>query len=289
MKSLNYVKSIETVDENVVKVIMHFRKSLLFDHDNVWVKKENPNFDVTMRSYDGAESCELTGLYMLNVLSSKFGKEKIGLYRDDGLTCFQNMTGSQAERVNKKICEIFQSCGLKISIETNLKITDFLDVTFNLKNENYNPFRKPNNDLLYISPLSNHSKNIIKEIPYMIGKRISEISCDQHEFVNAKGEYKALEKSGFSEKNKYHKQGFVKCVRTRKVIWFNPPYSSYVKKNAGKVFMKLVVKHFSKHHRYHKIFNKNTIKLSYSCMQNMGNIITKHNNKLLFQSVQQPT
>ena len=289
MKSLNYVKSIETVDENVVKVIMHFRKSLLFDHDNVWVKKENPNFDVTMRSYDGAESCELTGLYMLNVLSSKFGKEKIGLYRDDGLTCFQNMTGSQAERVNKKICEIFQSCGLKISIETNLKITDFLDVTFNLKNENCNPFRKPNNDLLYINPLSNHSKNIIKEIPYMIGKRISEISCDQHEFEKAKGEYKALEKSGFSEKNKYHKQGFVKCVRTRKVIWFNPPYSSYVKKNAGKVFMKLIVKHFSKHHRYHKIFNKNTIKLSYSCMQNMGNIITKHNNKLLFQSVQQPT
>ena len=88
----------------------------------------------------------------------------------------------------------------------NLKITDFLDVTFNLKNENYSPFRKPNNDPLYINPLSNHSKNIIKEISYMIGKRISEISCDEHEFGEAKGEYdKALEKSGFSEKNKYHK------------------------------------------------------------------------------------
>ena len=41
---------------------MHSRKSFLFDWDNVWVKKENLNFDVTMGSYDGVELCELTGL-----------------------------------------------------------------------------------------------------------------------------------------------------------------------------------------------------------------------------------
>ena len=75
MKSLNYSKSIEAIDEKVGKVVMHSRKSLLFDHDNVWVKKENPNFDVTMESYDGAELRELTGLYILNILSSEFGKE----------------------------------------------------------------------------------------------------------------------------------------------------------------------------------------------------------------------
>ena len=158
-----------------------------------------------------------------------------------------------------------------------------------MKNEKY-PFRKSNNNPLYINALSNHPKNIIKEIPNMIGKRISEISCDEHEFEKAKEDYnKALEKSGFSEKIKYHQQGSVKRVRTRKVIWFNPPYSSHIKTNVGKIFMKLIVKHFPKHHRYHKIFNKNTINLSYSCMQNMGNIITKHNNKLLFQSFEQPT
>ena len=78
---------------NVVKVIMHSRKSLLFDRDDVWVKKENSNFDVTMGSYNGTELCDLTGLYMLDVLSNEFGKERIGLYRDDGLSCFQNMTG----------------------------------------------------------------------------------------------------------------------------------------------------------------------------------------------------
>ena len=50
--------------------------------------------------------CELTGLYRLNVLSSEFGKEKIGLYRDDGLSLFQNMTGPQAERVKRKYVNI---------------------------------------------------------------------------------------------------------------------------------------------------------------------------------------
>ena len=68
---------IEAIDENVIKVIMHSRKSLLFDCDNVWVKKENSNFDVTMGSYDGSELCKLTCLYILNVLSSEFGKEKM--------------------------------------------------------------------------------------------------------------------------------------------------------------------------------------------------------------------
>ena len=55
MKSLNYAKSIEAIDDNVVKVTMHSSKLLLFDCNDVWVKKENPNFDVTMGSYAGAE------------------------------------------------------------------------------------------------------------------------------------------------------------------------------------------------------------------------------------------
>ena len=53
----------------------------------------------------------------------------------------------------------------------------------------------------------------------MIGKRISEIFCDKHGFEKAKPDYnKALENSGLSEKTKYHKQGPVKRVRTRKVM-----------------------------------------------------------------------
>ena len=43
------------------------------------------------------------------------------------------MTGTQAGRVEKKICETFQSCGLKITTKTNLQVMEFLDVTFNLE------------------------------------------------------------------------------------------------------------------------------------------------------------
>ena len=42
-----------------------------------------------MGSNDGAECCEIIGLYMLNKLThgkhAIFKKENIGLYRDDGL------------------------------------------------------------------------------------------------------------------------------------------------------------------------------------------------------------
>ena len=47
------------------------------------------------------ELCELTGLYILSIMDSEFGKEKIGLYRDDGLGCFQNMSGTQKELKRK--------------------------------------------------------------------------------------------------------------------------------------------------------------------------------------------
>ena len=74
IKSLNYAKSTEAIDENIVKVILHSRSSLLFDREDVWVKKENPNFDTTMGSYDVVELSELNAPYILNLLSGVFGK-----------------------------------------------------------------------------------------------------------------------------------------------------------------------------------------------------------------------
>ena len=56
-----------------------------FSNNEIRVKKDYPNFDVTMGSFDGAEVCELVGLYLLNILKSEFGGKNIGLYRDDGL------------------------------------------------------------------------------------------------------------------------------------------------------------------------------------------------------------
>ena len=58
-----------------------------------------------------------------------------------------------------------KDCGLSITIKCNLKLVDFLDVTFNLVNEIYKPYRKPNNKPLYINKHSNHPPNILKQHP----------------------------------------------------------------------------------------------------------------------------
>ena len=48
---------------------------------------------VTMGSCDGAEICELDGLYILNKLSEVVDKRNIGLYRDDGLAVLRTKSG----------------------------------------------------------------------------------------------------------------------------------------------------------------------------------------------------
>ena len=68
-----------------------------------------------------------------------------------------------------------------------------------------------------------------------------------------------------------------KQQRKRTIIWFNPPHSMNVATNVGRYFLNLVIKHFPPHHKFSRIFNKNNIKISYSCMQNMKSRINIHN------------
>ena len=53
------------------------------------IKKDNPESDVTMGSYDGAELCEIVDLNLLDVVTKAFGKQNGGLYRGDGLRFFK--------------------------------------------------------------------------------------------------------------------------------------------------------------------------------------------------------
>ena len=71
-----------------------------------------------------------------------------------------------------------------------------------------------------------------------------------------------------------------KRKRTRNITWFNPPYSVNVKTNIGKKFLQLIDKCFPPGHKLNKILNRNTIKISYSCMPNMKQIISSHNRKI---------
>ena len=49
----------------------------------------------------------------------------------------------------------------------------------------------------------------------------------------------------------------------------------------GKTFLQLLSKHFPKDHEMHKIFNKNNVKISYSCMNNIISILSTHNKNIL--------
>ena len=97
-------------------------------------------FDVTMGSFDGAEICELVGLYLLDKLSTLLKKECVGLYRDDGLAVVKNANGPLLDRPRKDIVTVFKNEGLSITIDTNLIKTDFLDVTFDLANNKFSPY-----------------------------------------------------------------------------------------------------------------------------------------------------
>ena len=94
---------------------------MLLRDGNAWVKKEgNPLFDVTMGSYNGAEVCELVGLYLSGKLAPLIGTKYVGLYRDDGLAVIHQANGPKMDRIRKDIIALFKSKGLSITIDTNL-------------------------------------------------------------------------------------------------------------------------------------------------------------------------
>ena len=135
MDAIKYAKQHTNISAKEIEIIMHARKSLLFDNDERWIKKNNDlAFDVTMGSYDGAEVCELVGLYILPILREKLRNPNFGLYRDDGLGALHNLNAQDLDRKRKDIIEIFKKLGLKLTIETNLKAVNFLDVTLDLRN-----------------------------------------------------------------------------------------------------------------------------------------------------------
>ena len=66
------------------------------------------------------------------------------------------INGQQIDQLRKKLIKIFKEIGFKVDIKTNLEIVDFLDITFNLRNNSYKPYKKPNDVVLYINKNSNH-------------------------------------------------------------------------------------------------------------------------------------
>ena len=54
------------------------------------------------------------------------------------------------DKKRKTIIKIFKDIGFSIDIQANLKNVDVLDITLNLKNGTYRPYKKPDDKMLYI-------------------------------------------------------------------------------------------------------------------------------------------
>jgi hypothetical protein len=198
------------------------------------------------------------------------------------------------ENTKKAICKIFEKNGLKITIEANKKVVNFLDVTLDLQKELFKPYNKPGNVPIYINEKSNHPPAIKKSVPEGINTRLSRISSNEKVFNEETKIYQeALNRSGFKYKLKYkpekkpdRKQN---RKRSRNITWFNPPYDASVKTNVGKIFIKIIDTCFHKDHPLRKIFNRNTVKVSYSCMPNIKAKIDAHNHRQLRNIIKEST
>ena len=129
---------------------------------------------------------------------------------------------------------------------------------------------------MHIHISSNHPSKIIKQLPNTINQRLSDNSSDEAAFNSTKVEYKdALKKSGYKVNLKYTDKTTAKPKRNRQknTKWFNPLFNKSVKTNVAKIFFRLLDKHFSHTNRLYKIFNHNTVKVSYSFKENVRQII----------------
>ena len=122
------------------------------------------------------------------------------------------------------------------------------------------PYRKPNNDPLYIDSRSSHPPCIMKQQPdQLISVRVPCLRFNM--------------KLSYSERHKATPTQS-KTTRKRNIIWFSPPYSKNIKTNVAQKFLRLIGKYFPKSSKLHKIFNRNSNKVSYSCMPNVKSNIS---------------
>jgi len=125
-EALQFASDYDPKTENERHLILQAKSSILYSYGEPWGKKTSSNlFDVTMGSYDGAESCELVGYYLLQKIKEKFGSIcDFDLYRDNGFG-ISKASPQQTERIKKDLCGIFSNYSLKIIIEDNKKMVNF--------------------------------------------------------------------------------------------------------------------------------------------------------------------
>ena len=236
-----------------------------------------------MGAFDGAESCDLIGLFLLYIVTTQIKGIVIGLYRDDVL-CVSSATGRLTEKLRQDIVKIFKDNGLSTTSTANLYNVQFLDVTMDLKNEIYKPYMKPGDTPIYVHSQSNHPPSIIKNIPFSVNKRLLKISANKDLFDAAIPLYQTeLRKNGYQHTLEFDPAAMTNSKRRKRTraMYFNPPWSINVKTNVGAKFLRLIDHHFPPGSILHRLINRKKVKLSYRCLPNLMSSIANDNYKIL--------
>ena len=156
--------------------------------------------------------------------------------------------------------------------ESNLRIVNYLDLTLNLNDGSFRSCDKPDDISQYINKESNHPLDLIKHLAASIEKRLSNNSSNEKIFQELAIYHEdTSNKAGYIDKVAHYPPGASNLENKDKnrqwsVTWFNLPYSKSITTRIGQSFLYLIDVHFPKNHTFSKIFNRNKVKVSYSCM-----------------------
>ena len=126
----------------------------------------------------------------------------------------------------KHITQVFPEHGLRLTIEENLRVANFFDVTLDLTNNKYSPYRKPNDKPMNVHRMSDHPPTILNYLPKSTSRRLSQISRNKETFEQATDIYNStLQASGYNEgldfinKEVRDERARNKRKRKRQIIW----------------------------------------------------------------------
>ena len=226
----------------------------------------------------------LLNYYAVVIFSYVYNLKQVHFFclvcRDDGLAV-TDTSPKMTENIKKEICRIFKKHGLQITIEANKQVVNFLDVTLNLSEKTYciAPTRNlATTSCTYTAKAITHHQS---QEPYP--QELTDASHLYHQTRTPSTSphqhtRKALDESGYN----YYKENNRRKNRPRNdILWYNPPFSKNVNTNIGQRFLSLINRCFHKDHSLRKIFNKNKVKISYSCMPNIKQTIDNQNKQKL--------
>ena len=107
-EALEWASSMVEFSDEEIEVIMESKRTLLYDGHHLWKKKGAGDFLIAMGSWDGAESTDIVGLFLLDKLRGL--NVDVGLYRDDGLLV-SRLTARETEMMKKKLFWYFSFLG----------------------------------------------------------------------------------------------------------------------------------------------------------------------------------